>query len=376
MFVVGIGAIALALWVGVKWSVIASFSGMAVFTYGSWVLFGEKGWLMDPSLPLAGIALGTISASLIALFRDEAEKNYVRKAFGDYLSPAVVNELSQSKSRLSSGGETRDVTIMFCNVRGLTSIEDAFLDSPSELVSLVNDFLNKMTTHIQDGQGTVNRHVGDNIMAVWNAPLDDKDHARHACDCALQMLESLDKLNDRLESAAIRNKVPFQPIHLRIGINSGKCIAGIMGSKLRDDYSVLGEPVRTTERLHTYSEYYGPAIIIGEQTYMAIHHYFAMLEIDLIEVQGRPDPYRVFALIGNPVMKANPQFRALEEAHEAIFQALREHAWEDALDLVSDTRELNGALPRLYDLYEKRLIYNQQKPPPPDWNGAYESPIG
>ena len=376
LFVIGIGVIALALWVGIKWSVLASLAGMVAFAYGSWVLFGDRGWLMDSSLPLAGIALGSVSASLIALYRDEAEKTYVRKAYGDYLTPSVVNELSQSKTRLKSAGETRDATIMYCNVRGLTSIEDAFSDSPSELVSLVSDFLNDMTTHIQDSQGTVNRHVGDNIMAVWNAPLDDKDHARHACDCALQMLESLDKLNDRLESAAIRNSVPFQPIHLRIGINTGKCIAGIMGSKLRNDYSVLGEPVRTAERLHTYSEYYGPAIIIGEQTYMSIHHYFAMLEIDLIEIQGRPDPYRVFALIGNPVMKANPQFRALEEAHEAIFMALRDRLWDDALDLVSETRELSGAPPRLYDLYEKRLIYNQQKPPPPDWNGAYESPIG
>ncbi len=361
--------------IGLIWAGLLTLFSVGGAAAGSFMLFKNNSWLVDPLWPSIGVLLSYTLAALIAVIRMESEKSYVRKAFGNYLFPGAVTELAKSTSQLNFSGESRTATIMFCDIRGLTPVEEAFRDAPRELVALISEFLTSMSRHIDDAHGAVNRYIGDQIMAVWNAPLDDDAHERHACECALRMLESLDKLNERLEALSIRHDVTYTPIHLGIGINSGDCTAGIMGSDLRDDYSVLGRPVRTASRLHRYSEHYGPAIIIGESTYSAVHHSFALLEIDVVEMEGREDPMRVFALLGNPVMKANPRFRALEEAHEKIFKAYRNRDWDGALAQAQATRSLSGAMPTLYELYENRILHFQHNPPGEKWIGAFTAPL-
>ena len=375
MIVIGMLIIFLAFKVRLVWVGLLTLALIGGGAAGSFALFQRNGWLLDPLWPSIGVFLSFALAALIATLRTAAEKNYVRKAFGNYLFPDAVTTLAKSTAQLKFSGESRAVTVMFCDIRGLTPVEETFKNTPGELVDLISEFLTAMTRHIHDAHGAINRYIGDQIMAVWNAPLDDPAHERHACECALSMLESLDKLNERLETLCMRYDVTYTPIHLGIGINSGDCTAGIMGSDLRDDYSVLGRPVRTASRLHRYSEHYGPAIIVGEATYSAVHHSFALLEIDAVDVKGSEEPMRVFALLGNPVMKANPRFRALEEAHEKIFNAYRTRNWDEALALTYETRNLSGAMPTLYELYESRIRHYQHTPPDETWSGAFTAPL-
>ncbi len=375
MLVIGLLIIVITYKTRLIWAGLITTLMIGSAVSGSYLLFKEMAWLVDPLWPSIGVLLSFALAALIVTIRTESEKSYVRKAFGNYLFPDAVTALAKSTSQLKFSGESRTATIMFCDIRGLTPVEEAFRDNPRELVALISEFLTLMTRHIHDAHGAVNRYIGDQIMAVWNAPLDDPAHERHACECALRMLESLDKLNERLEALCLRHDVTYTPIHLGIGINSGESTAGIMGSDLRDDYSVLGRPVRTASRLHRYSEHYGPAIIIGEATYSAIHHSFALLEIDVVEVKGSEDPMRVFALLGNPVMKANPRFRALEEAHEKIFSAYRSRNWDEALAHTYQTAKLSGAMPTLYELYENRILHFQHNAPDEKWIGAFTAPL-
>ena len=375
MIIISLLIIVMTYQINLVWAGFMTALTISSAIAGSFVVFRNQAWLIDPFWPSIGILISFGIAALISAIRTESEKHYVRKAFGNYLFPSAVTQLAKSTSKLKFSGENRTVTIMFCDISGLTPVEEAFRDNPMELVSLISDFLTSMTQHIHDAHGTVNRYIGDQIMAVWNAPLDDPAHERHACECALRMLESLDKLNERLEILSMRYDVAYTPFHLGIGINSGDCTAGIMGSDLRDDYSVLGRPVRTASRLHRYAEHYGPAIIVGETTYSAVHHSFALLEIDAVEVKGSADPMRVFALMGNPVMKANPRFRALEEAQEKIFQAYKKMDWDEALMQTRATAQLSGAMPTLYELYENRILHYQHNPPGEKWAGAFTAPL-
>lgn len=374
LIIVGLIIVALAYRLPLYGAAAFTLVALGGAVYGTWSLFGDRGLLLDPSIPSIGLLMACLSAGLISSARMEREKDFVRTAFGNYLAPTSVSRIARSSTNPNFAGETRKATVMFCDIRGLGAMERTFAEHPREIVNLVSDFLTIMTKHIHDTKGAVNRYVGDRIMAVWNAPIDDPDHASHACECALLMLSALDRLNDRLEDEARRKKVPVHIVHLGIGINTGTCFTGITGSKLRDDYSVLGEPVRLANRLNHFSERYGPAIILGEQTYMAVHHAYALLEIDHIEMPEEEDPTRVFALVGNPVMKANPKFRALEEAHEAIFSAFRQRDWEKAKSLVNQTRLMSGAMPSLYDIYERRILFNQVHPPADDWRGGHPGP--
>jgi adenylate cyclase len=224
---------------------------------------------------------------------------------------------------------------------------------------------------VQDRNGMVDRTVGDTLYAVWNAPYDVADHASKACDAALRMVENLEALNEFLETDALRQHLSHVPLSLSIGIDSGTAITGNMGAILRFDYGVLGEPVSFAAHLQRNARNYGPAIIVGEGTQRVIGDRYALLEIDLISTPRHPEGRRVYALLGDPIMRANPKFRALQEAHALIFSAYRNQRWADARAAIAECRKLNGAIPTLYDFYEARISQYETVPPGDHWNGSW-----
>jgi adenylate cyclase len=221
----------------------------------------------------------------------------------------------------------------------------------------------------------VDRYGGNTILAFWNAPLTDPDHPLTACDCALRLVDGLEDLNRMIEGQAHRTGRPFAPIHIGVGINTGRAVAGNVGPPERPSYSLIGETVDIARDLLEASAGYGPAIVVAEHTYQAVKNRYALLEIDKIAMPHRSYAVRVFALLGNPVTKASPRFRALEEAHEAIFEAYRAQNWSMAEALIAECRKLNGAVPTLYDLYDRRIAYYRQFPPPENWDGAFRIPV-
>jgi len=287
--------------IGAIWSLLLVILVTGALAGFSWFSFAGIDWWF---LTLAGRTLVDFSffaATILILYsvltfssysRTAAERRQVRGAFSQYLSPALVEQLADDPDRLQLGGEMKSMTFLFCDIRGFTAISETFKTDPQGLTKLINKFLTPMTDIIMDRQGTIDKYMGDCIMAFWNAPLDDPDHPHHACESALAMFKFLPELNGQIEAEAKANDRQFHPIKVGIGINTGECVVGNMGSQKRFDYSVLGDAVNLASRLEGQSKNYGVNTVIGEETYKAAPE-FAMIELDLIAVKGKAEAVRI-----------------------------------------------------------------------------------
>jgi adenylate cyclase len=370
LVVVGLILIFLLPWVGAMWcAIIGATAAIGAFGF-SWHAYTNLKLLFDPVYPTIYVFLVYFVESLVSFLRNEAEKNQVRGAFGRYMSPALVEQLAEHPERLTLGGEMRDMTLLFCDVRGFTSISELYKSDPQGLTSLINRFLTPTTDVILARRGTIDKYMGDCIMAFWNAPLDDDDHASHACSSALVMMERTAELNVTLEAEAVAEDKRFIPINVGIGLNSGECCVGNMGSEQRFDYSVLGDDVNLASRLEGQSKTYGVGIVIGENTRSRAPDY-AYIELDLIKVKGKEDAVRIFALMGEPERCGDPEFQALAERHAAMLEAYRGRRWKEAHSLTTECRRLDGDIGGLYDLYDERIAEYQADPPGADWDGVF-----
>ena len=338
----------------------------------SWYLYTEELILLDVAYPgVVTVALYSV-LTFANYMREAQEKKQVRGAFGQYLSPALVEQLAEDPDRLQLGGETKEMTFLFCDVRGFTAISETFKSNPQGLTSLINRLLTPLTNVIMSRNGTIDKYMGDCIMAFWNAPLDDEDHAVHACMSALEMFEALDILNEERRIEAEEAGIEFLPLNVGAGLNTGDCVVGNMGSEQRFDYSVLGDPVNLAARLESQSKNYGVKIVIGQRTAKAGEGRFAMIEIDKIQVKGQSIGVDIFALVGNADFAAHPEFIAHKEKHGAMITAYRTQHWDDAKLLLAECRQMTGVRYEvLYDLYQERIKSYQEEPPPAGWDGVY-----
>lgn len=369
--------------IGAVWSLVLAAAVTVGFAAFSWFSFAGIEWWF---LQLEGRALVDFSffaATILILYsvltfssysRTAAERRQVRGAFSQYLSPALVEQLADDPDRLQLGGEMRSMTFLFCDIRGFTAISETFKTDPQGLTKLINKFLTPMTDIIMERQGTIDKYMGDCIMAFWNAPLDDPAHYRHACESALAMFEFLPKLNDQIETEAKSEGRQFHPIRIGIGINTGECVVGNMGSEKRFDYSVLGDAVNLASRLEGQSKNYGVNTVIGEETQRDVPD-FATIELDLIAVKGKEEAVRIFALLGDASMKADPAYQALIEKHDEMLRIYRSQKWDEAETMLPDCNEAAHAagidLSVLYELYSERIALYKWDPPPKEWDGVF-----
>jgi adenylate cyclase len=327
----------------------------------AWHSYAQWRWLLDPAYPAAGVILVSIAASLARMLEVEEERRRIRLAFGQYMAPALVERLAARPELLRLGGETREMTLLFCDIRGFTTIAERL--DPQSLTRLLNDYLTPMTAAILGHGGTVERYVGDAIAAFWNAPLDDPEHARHACEAALAMRRELAALNDRLAAVAAAEGRVHAPIRFGIGLNTGSCVVGNFGSQQRFGYSAQGDAANLAARLEGLTKVYGVDIIAGEGT-LAAAPCFAALELDVVRVRNRTRPVRIFALLGDAGLRAAPAFRELRAAHDGMLAAVRAGERERAAERLAACRVLDdGRLARVYDLYERRLLAEGEAPP-------------
>ena len=326
-------------------------------------------------LPLAGpgIAL-TAAAAGVLLFRYgvvDQQRRQVQLAFRHYLAPELVNALAAHPDRLQLGGETRMLSVMFSDIRGFTAISEQFKVNPQALSRLINrGFLSPMTKLIMARRGTIDKYIGDCLMAFWNAPLDDPLHADHACASALAMLAELDRVNRELRIEAEAEGRAFQPLHIGVGINTGECVVGNMGSDERFAYTAMGDAVNLASRLEGQSKTYGLSIIIGEATREAAPSW-AALELDLIAVAGKQEAVRIYTLLGDQAYGGTPGFAELAENHALMLERYRARDWEAAQTALCRCRGRDPRLDVFYDLYQERLSYFAANPPSADWNGVF-----
>ncbi|MEO6783143.1 MAG: adenylate/guanylate cyclase domain-containing protein [Bradyrhizobium sp.] len=346
----------------------------ATFLIGmSWYFYTHYRLLIDFTYPLLSTTAIYLTLVFSSFVREQAQRRQIRSAFGQYLSPALIEQLAQSPEKLVLGGEEREMTIMFSDVRGFTTISESYKHDPQGLTTLMNRFLTPLTNAILARKGTIDKYMGDAIMAFWNAPLDDAEHQLNACEAAVDMLERIDGLNKEREREAQERGQSHIPLNVGVGLNTGTCVVGNMGSDLRFDYSVLGDSVNLASRLEGQSKEYGFPIIVGSKTAIAVKDRFAILELDFIMVKGKKEPEVIYAIAGREDTAHSGRFQRLRNLTIEMLACYRSRDWDGALAAIERGRRSDDAksLELLYNLYEARILGFLKNPPPEDWNGAF-----
>ena len=271
-----VGAVLLTVW-----------SGTA---YGAYFYFVKNLQLWDASWILLVTTITGFHAVFNRFVKEFSLKQQIKKQFEHYLAPAMVKKLQQDPSRLKLGGETRKMTFMFSDIRGFTPISEKYKGNPEGLTKLINRFLTRMTNIIIKNGGTIDKFMGDCIMAFWNAPIDDHEHEENAIQAAIEMQEELKLLNEELSKENLPN------INIGIGINTGEAIVGNMGSNQRFDYSVIGDAVNLASRLESSSKTLGKTLVIGEETVRGAKLNYNFDYVDEITVKGKSEAVKVYTL--------------------------------------------------------------------------------
>lgn len=365
----GLAIIILAPFISAIWLGLLTFGLVSILFYGSWHAYVYEGLLIDPVYPSAVIFLMFLVSTLLSYIRLEIDRRQVKNAFSHYVSPDFMEELTNNPDKLKLGGEVRELTVMFTDIRSFTKISEKL--SPEELIQLMNDFLTPMSDLVMESRGTIDKYMGDAMMAFWNAPLDDPYHARQACLTALAMNEALAPVNEKIKRRA--DEAGDEPLYLSagIGINTGYCSVGNMGSKQRFAYSALGDAVNLASRLEGQTKTYGVTNLVGEDTRKQVPD-LAMLELDLIKVVGREATVRVYSLIGDATYAQTANFKKWEAAHNDMLKAYRALDFSRAEEKCDEV--LNGAsgtMKGYYALYQDRIAMLKKNPPPKDWDGVF-----
>ncbi len=336
---------------------------------GGWISFRYWDLLADPVYPSLVLLLLTVGTTFYIYRQVETQRVEVRSAFSRYLAPAVVEDIIASPGKLVLGGEVRELTLMFCDVRNFTSIAEGL--TASEVTTFINELMTPLSDIILRERGTIDKYMGDAIMAFWNAPLDVSDHAERACRSAVEMVAKMAELNlDWREKARSLGRT-FTPITIGIGINTGSCCVGNLGSSQRFDYSAIGDDVNVTSRLEGLTKLYGLPAVVGEPTVSRCPG-LSVLELDLIRVKGRAQPTRIFVLsdaLGYDTAGIAP----LRPLHEEFLRAYRAQEWDETESLIAQCRKAGaGALAAYYAVFAARITKLRGAAPGVNWDGAFE----
>jgi len=368
LVVFGVVLIFAIRYAGALWSLLIALGAAGVAIGVSVAGFHQAGLLIDPLYPCVVALLLYLSGTYLGYRKTEREKRFVREAMGRYMAPVLVEQLIRHPERLKLGGDLRELTVLFSDIRGFTRIAEQL--DPEALTKLVNRFLTPLTRIIQKSRGTVDKYMGDCVMAFWNAPLDVRDHGREAVAAALEIREALHRLNDDLKIEGVRDGAEPIVLAAGIGLNSGRARVGNMGSEQRLAYSAIGDTVNIASRLEGLSRVYNVDIVLGEETARQAEG-FALLELDLVRVKGRDAPLRVFTVLGDGRVTITHHFDMLSKHHDALLAAYRSRNWTAAREAVLACRPIEASLAGLYDLYERRIARYERTPPPDDWDGVF-----
>jgi adenylate cyclase len=375
IFVAGIALITLAPLIGALPLLIAGAVGSAAMIAASWLMFSREGILLDVTFPLLASLAIYVALVFFNYFREQAGRQRVRSAFGQYLSPTLVEQLAQSPDKLVLGGEERTMTIMFSDVRGFTALSESFKDDPQGLTHLMNRLLTPLSNAILERRGTIDKYMGDAIMAFWNAPLDDPDHEANACEAALEMQARLAALNAERRQEADEKGLTFLPIRIGVGLNTGRCVVGNMGSDMRFQYTVLGDSVNLASRIEGQTKAYGVPILIGAATARAIRDKYALAELDCIKVKGKTEPETIYTVLGRAGDAPADEFARTGAAVAGFLAHYRAQAWDAALAALAACRSAPPGsgidFAALEELYAERIAAFRENPPGPAWDGTF-----
>ena len=335
----------------------AATASVGAIVATSWLAFSLRHLLIDPVVPSAMILVAYLGG-LSALFRaEQRDRRFVQDAFGRFVSPDVVAQLARNPGQLTLGGEQRELTVMFTDVRNFSAIAERM--SAQDLTHFMNNYLSPMSEIVLAYGGTVDKYVGDAIMAFWNAPLADAEHADHAARAALAMVAALPRLRSDLMAA----DPSFPPLRCGIGLASGPCVVGNLGSRLRFDYSALGDDVNVASRLEGLTKIYGLDILATEAT-RQLAPSLAWLTVDTVVVVGREAPTQIVTLLGDATVAQSASFKELDAAHNAMLEVYRTGPSDAAIAAIRLIRTAAPiTLSQMYDVYLERCQADEAESP-------------
>jgi len=329
---------AATVWRSTGWlTIVTSAAALLAFAAVSFAGIRLAHVFVSPLGPVVAYISVAFGQAAFDYAEERRNKRQIIRAFAQYISPDLVRRLANDPSQLKLGGERRTLSVLFSDVRGFTTIAETMKDDPEQLTGLINRLLTPLSDVVMDHGGTIDKYMGDCIMAFWNAPLDDPDHALHAVRASLAMQAAISRLNSRLErEAAVRGGKPHV-LKMGVGINTGECIVGNMGSTRRFDYSCLGDSVNLASRLEGASKNYGVALLLGEETARLVSETYIVVELDRIIVKGRTVPSPVFTVVHKADAEALTAHQAFIETKYAGSLAPSDPAFET---LAADIPEL------------------------------------
>jgi adenylate cyclase len=325
---------------------------VAALLVGAWALLRFGRIWVPPALPVAA-ALGVFGARFgLDFTRERQMRRAVSEAFSRYLAPELVAQLARDPGALKLGGERRNLSILFCDVRGFTSMSERLKDEPERLTTLINRLLDALSGAVMAEGGTIDKYMGDCVMAFWNAPLRNPDHPLRAVRAALGMMTAADELNRVLRQEEGEDAPRFA---VGVGINTGDCVVGNVGSRWRYDYSVLGDAVNLASRLESLSKEFGVSLILGPSTAEAVGGHYVLIELDRIAVRGRATESAIYTVVAPAGKRSDPAIAELESLHPQLLAALRAGETEKAGGLIERCRALVPSLAGYYDRLAARF---------------------
>jgi adenylate cyclase len=355
-------------WLGAARGAVLGLVMVGGMLAGSWEAFSEYRLLLYPTYPVIALTLVYLVETALTYYREERQRAYIHKAFDRYLSPELVKRIVDDPGRLELGGEEREMTVLFCDIRGFSHISEKL--TPQEIIKFLISFLTPMCDILLAQKATIDKFIGDAVLAFWNAPLDDPDQYANAARGALAMTARLRAIN--VEMRGQTGTVWPGEVSIGIGLNAGPCCVGNMGSAQRLSYSLIGDTVNLASRIEGMTKYYGLQIAIGEDLRRHLPQ-FAIVSLDRVRVVGRDTPEEIFGLLGDESLAETAGFRDFAAKHQAMLDAYRAQDWAKARVLAEagQSSAVGYGLRKFYLLMQDRCAHFAANPPGADWDGVF-----
>jgi len=347
--------------------ILILFFGNAIY-WTSYLAFTRYNYVIDAVYPLLSIILIYILITLTSFYLTESERSRIRGAFSLYLSPEMVKQVSENPDLLKLGGEEREISVLFLDIRSFSQISETM--RPQDITVFLNKFLTPMTDILQSHEATIDKYIGDAIVAFWNAPVDDPEHEKNSARAVLEMQKELADLNARY-----RNQSEFRwpdTVKIGVGVNTGVCCVGNLGSEQRFSYSMIGDAANLASRIEGLTKQYRVSSLFGTATAKALTG-FALLEADIVSVVGRQTPETIYLLAGDENVTSTAEFKQYKEIHNKFLIHYRAQEWGAAKVMIAQLMKLASPynLEGYYQTFNQRIETFEVTPPPSDWQGIH-----
>jgi adenylate cyclase len=330
-------------------------------------LYSEYRYLVDITAFVGFTALVYIHAYSVKFLSEYLQKSAIKKQFGSYVNPIIVERLQKDPSFIKLGGEKKDLSIIMSDMRNFTGLGETYGDDVVAFTQTMNRYMTAMTAKIIENEGTLDKYIGDAQMAFWNAPLDDANHAKNAVRTALEMMESLNAFNREVMAEGV------PPFGMGLGINTATVVVGNMGSDQRFDYTCLGDGVNLASRLEGQSKPYHVKIVLGPLTARQVIDEYFTLELDCLAVKGKKEGVNIFTVLGTN-KEAGRDFHDDREVHDLMLHCYRTQAWASAAKLIGDLKgSFASLMDNYYDMMLERIAEYRENPPDSDWDGVFRT---